>query len=135
MNKSDTRIIVEEVMQGMASGNYAPLFNHFSEDIKWRVIGTTRFSGTLTGMAEITEKRLKPFRSFMKDPPKICAQNYICDGNTVAVEAEGTGTTRDGQAYNPSYCMIFKISNGQIIEFTEYFDTDISVKLFGRADT
>jgi len=119
-------------MAGMAGGDYGPLFQSFSEDVRWHVIGATKFSGTITGKQEVLAKRMRPFRELMKPPLIIKARNFISEGEFVAVEADGQGVTKDGKPYNPSYCMIFRVKDGVVTEFTEYFDTDVSVTALGR---
>lgn len=119
-------------MDGMARGDYGPLYRSFADDVTWRVIGSTKFSGVLTGKSAIVERRMQPFAALMRAPPEIEAHRYICEGDWVAVEAEGRGITRSGKPYDSSYCMVFRVQDGLIVEFTEYFDTDASVAAFGR---
>ncbi len=134
MAEDTPKEVVTRVMQGMADGDYIPLMNAFSNDVKWSVIGNTIFSGVLTGKSEVLSKRMIPFGEAMEAPPVIQPLRYLCEGDRVVVEAEGVGTTKKGKPYNCSYCMIFRVEAGEVVEFSEYFDTDVSVQAFGRKE-
>lgn len=53
------------------------------------------------------------------------------DGESVAVEALGHGTTADGRRYESPYVFIFETRAGVITSLREYSDTRLAAQLFG----
>ena len=47
----------------------------------------------------------------------------IGEGDSVAVEFEGEGVTRDGRIYHNQYVMVFSFRDGRIVQTNEYFCT------------
>ena len=50
-------------------------------------------------------------------------KSVTAEGDRVVVEFEGNATTRDGQAYDNQYCMVFTLADGKIKQVNEYFCT------------
>jgi ketosteroid isomerase-like protein len=47
----------------------------------------------------------------------------LADGDRVVVQARGHGTTKRGDAYDQTYCFIFRLADGRITEVIEHCDT------------
>jgi ketosteroid isomerase-like protein len=104
-----------------------------SDDIRWTLIGTTKFSGALNGKQEIVEKLFKPLFAQLETPGSNVIDNIIAEGEYVVVQQHGTGRrTKAGKDYNNTYCMVYKIADGKIKEITEYCDTELITSAFGR---
>lgn len=61
-------------------------------------------------------------------------RKYIAtdDPNTVIVQYNGIIPLKEGGEYNNNYVGIFKLDNGKLQQFTEYFDPFILQEAFGR---
>jgi uncharacterized protein len=59
---------------------------------------------------------------------------FIAEGDHVVVEARGSNTTKLGVAYNNSYCFVFRLSENQLNEVTEYCDTELVTAALGPAE-
>ena len=104
-----------------------------SDDVRWTLIGTTKFSGTMNGKQEIVEKLFKPIFAQLETPGSNVIDNIIAEGDYVVVQQRGTGRrTKSGKDYNNTYCIVYKIAEGKIKEITEYCDTELVTSAFGR---
>jgi uncharacterized protein len=104
-----------------------------SDDVRWTLIGTTKFSGTMNGKQEIVEKLFKPIFAQLETPGSNVIDNIIAEGDYVVVQQHGTGRrTKTGKDYNNTYCIVYKVLNGKIKEITEYCDTELVTSAFGR---
>jgi ketosteroid isomerase-like protein len=104
-----------------------------SDDVRWTLIGTTKFSGTMNGKQEIVEKLFKPIFAQLETPGSNVIDNIIAEGDYVVVQQRGTGRrTKSGKDYNNTYCIVYKVADGNIKEITEYCDTELVTSAFGR---
>jgi ketosteroid isomerase-like protein len=104
-----------------------------SDDVRWTIIGTTKFSGTMNGKQEIVEKLFKPIFSQLETPGGNVVDNIIAEGDYVVVQQHGTGRrAKSGKDYNNTYCIVYKMAGGKIKEITEYLDTELVTSAFGR---
>ena len=51
-----------------------------------------------------------------------------------SVEARGSNTTKSGVPYNNNYCFVFRLSDNQLKEVTEYLDTELVTGALGHAE-
>jgi ketosteroid isomerase-like protein len=104
-----------------------------SDDVRWTLIGTTKFSGTMNGKQEIVEKLFKPIFAQLETPGSNVIDNIIAEGDYVVVQQRGTGRrTKSGKDYNNTYCIVYKVADGKIKEITEYCDTELVTSAFAR---
>jgi ketosteroid isomerase-like protein len=104
-----------------------------SDDVRWTLIGTTKFSGTLNGKQEIVEKLFKPIFAQLETPGSNVIDNVIAEGDYVVVQQHGTGRrTKSGKDYNNTYCIVYKVIDDKIKEITEYCDTELVTSAFGH---
>jgi ketosteroid isomerase-like protein len=55
----------------------------------------------------------------------MLAQRFIAEGDLVVVEAQGRNSTKDGARYHNTYCFVCRLRDGQLVELTEYADTQL----------
>ena len=48
------------------------------------------------------------------------------------MQARGKSNTKAGGTYNNTYCQVFKVANGKIVEMVEYLDTELVTAAFGK---
>jgi ketosteroid isomerase-like protein len=77
------------------------------------------------GRDEITSKLLAGLRARLATPVRFTIERLISEGDYVVMQASGRATTINGLAYNNTYCIIARITNGQIHELTDYVDTEL----------
>jgi uncharacterized protein len=132
MATADNKQLIQHIFAEAAKGNLEPFLEDMVEDMRWTVIGTTKFSGTLTGKQEVLDKRLTPLATQLDGPIRVTAHNVIAEGDYVVVEGRGQAMTKRGKPYNNTYCFVFRLANGKIQGLTEYLDTEVITAAFGQ---
>jgi ketosteroid isomerase-like protein len=104
-----------------------------SDDVRWTIMGSTKYSHTMNGKKEIVDKLLHPIFAEMESMGSNHVDNVIAEGDYVVVQQHATGRkTKTGHPYNNSYCLVYKVIGGKIKEITEYLDTELVTAAFGR---
>jgi uncharacterized protein len=132
MGTADNKQLMQHIFTEMAQGNFEPFLGHMAEDIRWTVIGTTKWSGTLTGKQAVLDKLLTPLTAKLEGPIRVTAHHFIAEGDYVVVEGRGQAITKTGKPYNNTYCFVFRLTNGKVQALTEYLDTEVITAAFGQ---
>jgi len=104
-----------------------------SDDVRWTIMGSTKYSHTMNGKKEIVDKLLHPIFAELESMGSNHVDNIIAEGDFVVVQQHATGRkTKTGNPYNNSYCLVYKVIGGKIKEITEYLDTELVTAAFGR---
>ena len=104
-----------------------------SDDVRWTIMGSTKYSHTMNGKKEIVDKLLHPIVAELESMGNNHVDNVIAEGDYVVVQQHATGRkTKTGNPYNNSYCLVYKVIGGKIKEITEYLDTELVTAAFGR---
>jgi ketosteroid isomerase-like protein len=104
-----------------------------SDDVRWTIIGNTKWSGTMNGKQQVIDRLLKPIFAEMESMGSNTVENVIAEGDYVVVQQHASGRkTKTGKPYNNNYCLVFKLGGGKIKEITEYLDTELVTSAFGR---
>jgi ketosteroid isomerase-like protein len=110
-----------------------PMLATMSDDVRWTIIGTTKYSGAMNGKQEIIDKLLRPITSELESMGSNRLDNVIAEGDYVVVQQHASGRkTKTGNPYNNTYCLVYKVVDGKIKEITEYCDTELITAAFGR---
>lgn len=56
MDAADNKQLVRQLYAELSKGNTKPFIDCLAEDIRWTVIGTTKFSGTIEGKQNVVNK-------------------------------------------------------------------------------
>ena len=132
MSANENKEIIRTMFSELGKGNAAAFLGAMSDDIKFNLIGSTKFSGTFKGKEQLTAKVLAPLGAALEGGLVIPPDNLIADGEYVAMQSRGKSTAKNGKSYNNTYCHVFRITNGKISEVTEYLDTELVTSVFGR---
>jgi uncharacterized protein len=131
MSAAENKKLVQDVFAELANGNSRPFVEMLADEVRWTVIGTTKWSRTFEGKAAVLAELLAPLRGQMADRIRITAHRFIAEDDLVVVEGRGHNTTRSGEPYNNTYCWIYRLANGRIQELTEYMDTQLAATVLG----
>lgn len=131
MNVEDNKQVVQAFYDAGNVGDVDRLLSLLSDDIKWTNIGNTRFSLTCEGKQDLIENLIGPVFGRLQAGITAHVENMFGEGDWIAVQVKGEATTVDGKPYNNTYCHIFRVRNGQIVETTEYFDTELVTEVLG----
>lgn len=129
MGASENKELIRTIF---ASSNPTAFLDAMSDDVKFTLTGTTRFSGTFNGKPELLAKLLGPLFAALENGITLTPDNLIAEGEFVVMQARGKATGKNRLPYNNNYCHIFRITNGKIREITEYLDTELVTSVFGR---
>ena len=104
-----------------------------ADDVRWTIMGTTKFSHVMNGKQEIINKLFKPITAELESMGSTITDNIIAEGDYVVVQQHATGRqTKTGKPYNNQYCLVYKVVGDKIKEITEYLDTELVTSAFGR---
>lgn len=131
MSARESKKVVEDAFGAMSRGNSEGFMQRLSDDIRWTIIGTTRYSGTFAGKQQLVERLLTPIMADLESGIQQNVQNVVAEGDTVVVQTEGESTTKSGKPYNNTYCLVIRVADDKIAEITEYLDTELVTEAFG----
>jgi len=134
MSTSDAtrnKALLQGIFDELAEGNGRPFTDSMAEDFSWTIAGQSAWSRTWQGRQAVREQLLQPLFARFADTYTNRAQRFIAEDDHVAVQCRGQVTTTTGQRYDNSYCMVFRVEDGQLRELTEYMDTDLALKALG----
>lgn len=132
MGAAENKQLVRNMFAEFSKGNAEAFLGAMADDVRFTLIGTTKYSQTFNGKQELVSKLLTPLTAELEGGLTITPDNLIADGDFVAMQARGKSTARNGKPYNNTYCQVFRILNGKIQEVTEYLDTELVTSVFGR---
>lgn len=117
------KALLQWVFADLAAGNGRPFVEMLADDVVWHVEGSTTWSRSYRGKAEVKSRLLRPLSEVLAGPNPLTVLRMIAEDDCVAVQARGNARTKAGAAYCNSYCMIFRLTDGRVVEITEYADT------------
>ncbi len=135
MDAVDNKQLVRQLYAELSKGNTKSFIDCLAEDIRWTVIGTTKFSGTIEGKQNVVNKLFDRVAAQLNGPTKTTIKNLIAEGEYVVVESSGRVVTTTGKPYNNTYCEIFRLAGGKVKEVTVYLDTALINTVFGAGAT
>jgi len=132
MGAAENKKLIETMFAELSRGNGAGYLDRLADDVRFTIMGTTKFSGTFNGKGEVVQKLLTPLMSQLEGGLSITVDSMVAEGDTVVVQARGRSTTKSGKAYNNSYCQVFRVEGGKVKAIAEYLDTELVTQAFGR---
>ena len=119
------RATITSIFEAMSRGETRPFGEAMADDFSWRMIGTTAWSGTYTGKADVQQRLLKSLREQWGSRYTITPSRIFADGDYVIVETRGNVTTKAGKLYDNTYCLVIQMRDDKMVDLTEYFDTEL----------
>jgi ketosteroid isomerase-like protein len=129
MSATDNRELVQKLLAG---GDPGAFVNAMSDGVQWTVMGTTVFSGTYKGKNEVLDKLMGPLMGQLQSPGRMVIDNIVAEGDYVVVQARAADRmTTSGKPYNNTYCLVLRVTGGQVVQVDEYCDTELITAAFG----
>ncbi|WP_341898187.1 nuclear transport factor 2 family protein [Ferrovibrio terrae] len=125
------KALLQWVFADLATGQGRPFLDMLAEDVVWHVEGSTGWSRSYQGKSAVKADLLKPLHAVLDGPNRLSASGFIAEADCVVVQARGNGRTKAGEPYCNSYCMIFRLRDGRVVEITEYADTALIERVLG----
>ncbi len=132
MGAAENKQLIQTMFAELSKGNAEAFLGNMADNVRFTIIGTTKYSGTCNGKQELIQKVLAPLTAQLEGGLTITPENFIADGDYVAMQARGKSTTKTGKSYNNTYCQVFRLANGKVQEVTEYLDTELVTSAFGK---
>jgi len=132
MGAAENKQLIQTMFAELSKGNAEAFLGNMADNVRFTIIGTTKYSGTCNGKQELIQKVLAPLTAQLEGGLTITPDNFIADGDYVAMQARGKSTTKTGKSYNNTYCQVFHLANGKVQEVTEYLDTELVTSAFGK---
>jgi len=129
----ENKQLVIDFYEAGARGDMDRCFALLADDVTWTNIGSTRFSGTFTGRQALAEGLLGPLFGQLKAGIATRIDRLTAEDDIVVAQTTGSAETKDGVAYNNTYCQVMRIRDGRIAEVREYMDTALVDSVFGKA--
>ena len=127
MSVEANRRLVEKWYHALAAGDFETIFDLHHEDVVYNMVGNTPVSGRIYGkdaccngmiMQKLLQKLVPGQFQFAKEWHIVAAE-----GDRVVGLMKGGGPTVDGHQYDQTYCEIFTIRDGKIVEMHNFLDT------------
>src|SRR5262249_55238231 len=125
--------LIQDVFAELGHGNARPFVASFADDVTWTIVGSTKWSRTYEGKKAVRDELLRPLSDRLTAPVVVTAHRFIADDDLVVVEASGKATTKTGTPYNNTYCWIFRLADGKVVEITEHLDTALVANALDQA--
>ena len=119
------RATITSIFESMSRGDTRPFGEAMAEDFTWRMTGTTAWSGTYVGKADVQGRMLRTLREQWGSQYKSTPSRIFADGDYVIVETRGNVVTKTGKPYNNTYCFVIRMRDDKMVDLTEYFDTEL----------
>tara|TARA_Y100000768_G_scaffold347916_1_gene296541 strand:- start:137 stop:598 length:462 start_codon:yes stop_codon:yes gene_type:complete len=127
MSIKKNKQLIEKWYHALADGDFETIFDMHHENVVYNMLGSTPVSGRIYGKdaccngmigQKLLEKLIPEEVKFSKEWKIIAAE----DDRVVGV-MKGGGPCKNGEDYEQTYCEIFTIRDGKIIELHAFFDT------------
>ena len=127
MTPTENKQILKHIFAETATGNGRPFVEALSENVWWRIIGSTGWSKTYEGRKAVLTDLLGPLNAQLANANTIVAHRFIAEDDLVVVEGKGRNRTKSNHPYENEYCWVIRMSEGKMTEITEYTDTQLIV--------
>ena len=125
MGAAENKELMRDVFADLSRGDGTPFVDLLADDIRWRIIGTTEWSGSWEGKAAVQRGLLDPLFAQFATRYRNKAVRLIAEDDFVVIECRGDVTTKAGQPYRNTYCYVCRMDGGKVRELTEYCDTEL----------
>ena len=127
MSVEANRRLVEQWYAALAAGDFETIFDLHHEDVVYNMVGNTPVSGRIYGKQACCNGMIgeKLLEKLVPEQIRFAKEWHIvaAEGDRVVGLMKGGGPTLDGNQYDQTYCEIFTIRDGKIVEMHNFFDT------------
>ena len=134
MSIEENKQVVRDFFAALSNGEADRVRELLHENVAWTIIGDTPVSRTFKGIDGFETDLLgEVFRQIDAEAGvKVDIVELIAEGDKVVARAQGQITGKYGP-YNNTYCHVFTVRDGKIVEDMEYLDTLLIERaLYGR---
>lgn len=122
MSADANKKLLEGIFDEMAKGNTRAMSDAMADDFQWVFPGSWSWAGTWGPKDVVRKDLLQPLMAQFSEYRNE-ADLILADGDRVVVQCHAQATTRRGDAYDQTYCFIFRVRDGKLTEVVEHCDT------------
>ena len=131
MEAARNKELLQRIFADLAKGDGRLFIDSMTEEFRWTITGTTKWSRTYDGKDAVIGELLAPLRARIADRIRTVGHHFVAEGDHVVVEARGNNLTTAGKRYDNSYCYVFRLEGGKLAALTEYLDTELVTAALG----
>jgi len=131
MGTAENKQLLQDIFSATARGDSRPLVEAMADDFRWTISGNGRWSRSYRGKQAVLSELFPALRERIEGRIKMFPGRILADGDHVVVEARGDNITKAGERYDNSYCFVFRVAGGKLMEVTEYMDTELATSALG----
>jgi hypothetical protein len=129
MSAAENKKLMSGIFEQLALGNGRPFVEALAQDVRWTIIGGTTWSRTWEGFEAVRQRLLDPLFAQFETTYRARAIRVIAEGDLVVIESRGDVITKSGEPYRNTYCNIYRLRKGKVVEITEYCDTQLVARV------
>lgn len=126
MSAAENKKLMQELYAAVAWGDTKPFADAMADDFTWIVRGDSAWAGEWRGKEVVRNELFRPLYAQFEGRNTNTASRFIAEGDLVVVECQGHSTTKRGDRYDNTYCIIFRLEGGKLKEAVEYMDTALA---------
>ena len=107
---------------------------HLADFVQFRIIGSGIWSGTRANKFAFLTNVFFALAHELDGIITLEADQILVEGDAACVRARGKSQVRNGRRYDNTYCMVYRLAGGKIVQVTEYLDTEHVTYAFGAKD-
>ena len=132
MGEKENRELIERWYKALSDGDFERMMAMHPDDVVFNLVGSTPISGrSVTKEVVFGQVIAQVVDSLIPETVKF-GDNYrimAADDNCVVAIMQGGGMGKNGEQYAQTYCHIFTIKDGLIVEVHDFFDTVVAEKV------
>ena len=105
MGAAENKEIIHNMFAELSKGNADAFLGTLADDVRFTLIGSTKFSGVINGKQEFIERVLAPLGALLEGGIVMNVDNLISEGDHVVMQGRGKSTTKSGRPYNN--CLLY----------------------------
>jgi ketosteroid isomerase-like protein len=134
MSAQENRQLLASIFDSLAAGDGRPLVDAMDDDFRWRFAGEWSWARDWgKTKREVQTNLLRPLMAQFTSY-RCSAEEIIAEDDRVVVRARADAMTTRGDLYPQSYCYVFCVQNGRLVEVLEYCDTALVERVLTLPD-
>ena len=132
MGAAENKELIRNMFAELSKGNAEAFLGTLADDVRYTIIGSSKYSSTFNGKQDLINRLFGPLTAQLEGGISLTPDNLVAEGEYVAMQAHGKAQSKNGVAYDNTYCHVFRIVGGRVKEVTEYLDTELVTRAFGK---
>ena len=83
MGAPENKQLMQQAFDGLERGDTTLFVDALSDDVRWKIIGSTKFSKTFQGKQSVVNELLRPLGAQIEGKISITAERLIAEGDFV----------------------------------------------------